>query len=157
VSSGIVFSPDKLSEAKKDFRGVIVEAEYGLEPFGYKGKVDIQRREQLAVKIRTDAYEKDQLEWFPPSDKKLTKWAYLIEALANTGALRDVVIKGESDEERMQSFAKSLVGMEFRFMEKTGLPSITKGRELEIILPVEYHGKKEVSPVTEIREEEVEL
>jgi len=153
----IAFSPDKLVEAKKDFRGTIVDAEYGVEPFGLKGRPDIARREQLAIKIRTDAYEKDQYEWYPPSDKKLTKWAYFIEALAQCGALKDIVVKGETDEERMQSFARSLIGMEFRFVEKTGLQSIARGKELEIILPVEYYGKKEVSPVKEIREESVEL
>lgn len=157
ATGGIVFTPDKLVEAKKDFRGVIIDAEYALEPFGFKGAPGIERRTQLAIKIRTDVYEKDQLEWFPPSDKKMTKWAYLIEALAETGAMKDVVVKGESDEERMQSFTKSLIGMEFRWLEKTGLPSIAKGKELELLIPVEYYGKKEVSPVTEIKEESVEL
>lgn len=153
----IAFSPDKLVEAKKDFRGFIVDAEYALEPFGFKGRPDIERRPQMAIKIRTEEYEKDQLEWFPPSNKQLTKWAYLIAALAETGAMRDIVVKGETDEERMQSFTKSLIGMECRFVEKTGLESIAKGRKLELILPTEYYGKKDVSPVTDIKEESVEL
>ena len=182
----VAFSPDKLVEAKKDFRGTIIDAEYALEPFGFKGSADIVvRRPQMAIKIRTDEYDKDQLEWYPPSDKKLTKpvesactfafsqlrcaqptpvsrfagvkWAYLIEAMASTGALRDVVVKGETDEERMQSFTKSLIGMDMRFVEKVGLESIAKGRKLELILPAEYYGKKDISPVTEVREETVEL
>jgi len=153
----VAFAPDKLVNAVKDFRGVIVDAQYGLEPFGFKGKVGIERREQLAIKIRTDAYEKEQIEWFPPSDKKLTKWAYMIEALASNGALRDVVVKGETNEERMQSFAKSLVGMEFRWLERTGLDSIAKGKKIDLLVPVEYYGRKEISPVTEIKEEEVKL
>lgn len=157
MSSGVVFTPDKLVDAKKDFRGYIVDAEYALEPFGFKGAPGIERREQLAIKVRTDVYEKDQMEWYPPSDKKLTKWAYFLEAMAGCGALRDVVVKGETDEERMQSFTKSLIGMEFRWMEKTGLPSIAKNRELELLVPVEYYGKKEISPVREIKEEQVEL
>lgn len=69
----IAFTPDKLVDAKKDFRGIIIDAEYALEPFGFKGRADIERRMQMAIKIRTEEYEKDQLEWFPPSDKKLTK------------------------------------------------------------------------------------
>jgi hypothetical protein len=153
----VAFAPDKLVDAIKDFRGVIVDAQYGMEPFGFKGNVAIERREQMAIKIRTEAYEKDQIEWFPPSDKKLTKWAYLIEALASTGALRDVIVKGETDEERMQSFAKSLVGMEFRWLERSGLDSIAKNKKIDLLVPVEYYGKKEISPITEIKEEEVKL
>lgn len=157
MSIKVVFSPDKLLDAKRDFRGTVVDAEYGFEPFGFKGKEGLVRREQMAVKIRTDVYEKDQMEWYPPSDKKLTKWSYLIEALADTGALRDIVVKGETDEERIQSFAKSLIGMEFRWMEKMSLPSIAKGKEVDLLVPVEYYGKKEVSPITEIKEEQVTL
>lgn len=157
MSSGIAFSPDKLVDAKRDFKGFIVDAEYGLEPFGFKGKAEFESKEQLAIKIRTEAYEKDQIGWFPPSDKRLTKWSYLIEALAETGALRDMVVKGETDEERMQSFAKSLIGMDFHWVEKMGLPCIAKGKTLDIILPTEYYGRKDVSPVTEIKEESVEL
>lgn len=74
-----------------------------------------------------------------------------------TGAIRDVVVKGETDEERMQSFAKSLIGMEFRWIEKTNLDSIAKDRTLELLLPEEYFGRKDISPVTAIKEESVEL
>jgi len=155
--SEVAFSPDELKDAVKDFVGTIVDADYGIEPLGIKGRADIKRREQLCIQIRTDAYEKDQFEWVAPSNKKKTKWAYFIEALAKTGALRDIEISGDTDEERMKSFANSLIGMKFRWMQIQGLESIAKGREIEMLLPEEYYGREEVSPVTEIAEEEIEL
>ncbi|MCD6148437.1 hypothetical protein J7J18_03635 [bacterium] len=155
--SSIAFKPEELKEAKKDFVGQIVAAEYGEAPLGMEGRPDIPRRKQLAIQIRTDEYEKDQFEWYPPSDKKLTKWAYFIEALAKTGALKDIRIEGSTDDERMQSFAKSLVGMKFRFVEYTDLPVIVKGKTIECILPEEYYGKSEVPKETEVKTEKVEL
>ena len=153
----IAFEPDKLKDAKKDFVGQIVDAEYAENPLGMEGRPDIARRAQLAIQITTDEYEKDQFEWYPPTDKKLTKWAYFLEALAKCGAMKDVDVKGKTDAERMASFAKSLIGMKFRFVEYTNLPCIVREKTLEIILPEEYKGKAPVEDVGAIREEVPEL
>lgn len=150
-----VFEPSELKEAKKDFRGVIDGAEFSETPFGIKGAPSIKAQAKLGIRIDTPEYDKPQYEWYVPSDKKLTKWAYLLEALSKTGALRDIEVKGETDEERMKSFAAGLVGMEFRFIEYSALESIVKGKRLEAILPETYYGKKEIKPL-EIREEKVE-
>jgi len=136
----IAFKPDELKDIKKEFRGVVVKAEYVENP-RFKGY-------QLHVEISTDAYELNQHEWYPPSNKKLTKWAYFIDALAECGALRHIEVKGETDEERMKSFAESLLGMEFDWVEYGELPTIAK-KNIEVLLPVAYYGKKEIKPIRE--------
>jgi len=154
---GVVFKPEELKDAVKDFKGQIVDADYGTEPFGLKGAPEIEAREQLCLKVETPDYEKVQYIWLPPSDKKLTKWAYFIEALSRCGALRDVEIKGKTPEERIISFGKSLIEMKGRFIEYRNLPSIARRKEgLRVTVMEEYYGKEEVVP-REIREERVEL
>lgn len=183
--SKVVFKPDELKDATKDFEGQVIDAEYGENPFGFEGREDIERRAQLAIKIRTEEYEKEQFEWYPPSDKKLTKsaqavvtpkgvvkrvclneggntdgvgwadWAYFIKAMQKCGALKDTVVKGKTDDERMTSFAKSLIGMNFRFVEYTNLPCIVQDKTLRIILPEEYKGRTAVEETGEVRSEEV--
>ena len=139
----IAFSPDELTEATKDFVGVVVDADYGETPLGMVGRPDIQRRPQLCIQIETEEYEKPQYEWYPPSNKKRTKWAYFIEALAKTGALREIDASGKTVEERMKNFARSLVGMKFRFVEHAKLEGIARPIE-RLILPEEYFGREEV-------------
>jgi len=151
----IAFSPEELVDVAKDFTGVIIDADYGLEPLGIKGRPDIERRPQLCIKIETEEYEKPQYEWYAPSNRKKTKWAYFIESLAETGALRDIDVSGETDEERMKSFAKSLIGMKFHFVQVE--VEIIGGRKTTCILPDEYFGREEAEPIKEIRTEEVEL
>ncbi len=87
VSSKIVFKPDELKDATKDFEGQIIEAEYSDTPFGFEGRDDIERRKQLAIKIRTEAYEKEQFEWYPPNDKKLTKSAQAVGVTGHANLL----------------------------------------------------------------------
>jgi len=142
---GVAFKPEELKEVKKEFRGVIVKAEI-VESAKFK-----PGRKQLHVLIQTDAYELPQHEWYPPSDKKLTKWGYFIGALAECGALADIEIKGVTDEEKLESLCKALVGMEFLWIEMAGLPTIA-GKEVEILLPVEYYGRKKIAPPVEERE-----
>jgi len=155
--SSVAFSPDEFKEAAKQFRGVIVKAEYGENPFGFEGRPDIPRMPQLAIAIETPDYDKLQYEWYRPTNVRKTKWSYFIDALTKTGAMKDIVIKGSSDEERLKSFAESLVGMEFDWTQYTDLEIIVKGRTIELLLPDKYYGKKEVKPIEEIREEKVEL
>lgn len=140
----IAFTPDGLKNATKDFKGVIVIAQYKQNP-KFQGS-------QLEIEIQTEEYDKNQHEWYSPSDKKNTKWAHLIEALHKCGALKDISFEGQTVEEKMANFAKSLVGMQCRFVEFTDLPSIAKSREtnkyeIRAIVPTEYFGKVDVGEV----------
>lgn len=148
----VAFKSSEFSEAIKEFRGTIVDADYSEEPFGIRGAPDIERRgPQLCLKIMTDVYEKPQYAWFPPSSKKKTKWWYFIEALEKSGAMADIRIEGETEEERMKSFMESLIGMEFYWQEKE--VEILGGRKTaRVLLPVVYYGKKQVG---QVKEEEI--
>lgn len=154
---GIVFTPEEAVEATKDFVGHIVDAEYGMNPLGHTGRADIEQRAQLCIQIRTETYEKDQLEWFAPSKVILTKWIYFITALRNTGALKDTSSEGKTAEEKMANFAKSLIGMNFRWLERTKLESAGSTPLSRLLLPEEYFGKVEVVKAEEIESEEVNL
>jgi len=156
--SKVAYRPEDFRDAIKEFRGVIVDADYGLEPLGMTGAPEIEaKREQLCIKIDSPSYDKSQYEWYAPSSVKKTRWAYFIEALAKCGALVDISISGETEEERLKSFAKALIGMEFDWVELTGLEIVVKGKTVDILLPDVYHGRKEIKPVEEVRTEEVEL
>ena len=155
--SKIAFKPEEATDALKEFVGQIVATDYSEEPFGMKGAPGIKRTGKvLCIQIRTDAYEKLQLEWYPPSRVKKTKWLYFIEALNTTGAMRDISIAGKDDEERMQSLARSLLGMTFRFEEQEFESLVRlKGGEFKrfsVLVPVEYLGKKPIEPVPEVKQ-----
>jgi len=164
--SGIAFKTEEFGEALKDFEGQIVAVDYAEEPFGMKGAPGITRAGKvLCVQVRTEVYEKPQYEWYrkrlalflhnPPSRVKKTKWAYLIEALNEVGAMKDVSMGGKTDDERMKSFAQSLLGMRFRFQEleceslvkESGVP-----KKFNIMLPVEYLGRKAIEEAPVVRQ-----
>lgn len=155
--SEIAFTPDELRDAMKEFRGTIIDTDYGISPFGMVGRADIVAKKQLCIKIDTDLYDKAQFEWYAPSKVKMTKWGYLIEALSKTGAMKDIVVDGKTSDERVMSMAKSMIGMEFDFIEHSNLEIVVQDRKVRCILPEVYHGKKDITPITEIREEEVQL
>ena len=71
--------------------------------------------------------------------------------------MKDVEVKGDTDEERLNSFAESLIGMEFLWVQHSDLELVIKGRTVECLLPEEYFGRKGVSSIDEIRTESVEL
>ena len=148
----IAFSPNEFKESIKEFKGVIVDADYSEEPFGIKGNPEIERKgPQLCLKIQTDEYEKPQYAWYPPSNKKKTKWFYFIEALEKSGAMADIRIEGNTSEERIKSLMNSLIGMEFFWQERE--VEILGGRKTaRVILPVVYYGKKEIG---KMKEEEI--
>jgi len=152
----VAFLPEEAVQATKDFVGYIVDCEYGMSPLGMTGRADIQASPQLAVQIRTEAYERDQYEWYRPSKVKLTKWIYFIEALARTGALKDTVSSGKNVAEKLKNFAKSLVGMNFRWLEKMNMEGVVRPIE-RLLLPEEYLGKVEVQKAEEIETEDVVL
>lgn len=150
----IAFTPDEMKSATKDFRGVIVVSEY-IENVRFGGN-------QLHIEIQTEEYDKNQHEWYAPSDKLKTKWAHLISYLSTSGALKDVSFEGETPDAQMDNFAKSLVGMDCRFVEFTDLPSIARNRdtgkfETRVIVPTEYFGRTEVGAVQEEAVGEVTL
>lgn len=193
--SKIAFKPEEATDALKEYGGQIVATDYSEEPFGMKGAPDIKRTGKvLAIQIKTDAYEKLQYEWYPPSRVKKTKagivisfqawggdwqvyslyrlrqrpliqaerdypvvkWLFFIEALNTTGAMRDVSIAGKDDEERMQSLAKSLLGMTFRFEEREfeSMVRIKGGdfKRFSVLIPIEYLGKKPIEAVPEVKQ-----
>jgi len=154
---GIVFTPDEAVEATKDFEGYIVDAEYGMNPLGMSGRPDIEQRAQLCIQIRTEAYEKDQYEWFAPSKVKLTKWHYFLLGMNGTGALKDTNSEGKTADEKMANFAKSLIGMNFRWLERMNLESAGSTPLKRLLLPETYLGKVEVVKAEEIESEEVVL
>jgi len=84
------------------------------------------------------------------------KWLYFIEALNTTGAMRDISIAGANDEERMQSMARSLLGMVFRWAEQEfeSLVRVKGGafKKFSVLVPVEYLGKKPIEAVPEVKQ-----
>lgn len=120
------------------------------------GRADIEQRAQLCIQIRTEAYEKDQYEWFAPSKVKLTKWIYFLEALNKTGALKVTNSSGKTAADKMKNFAKSLIGMNFRWLERMNLEAVATPIK-RLLLPEEYLGKVEVQKAEEIETEEVDL
>lgn len=185
--SEIAFKTEEFGEALKDFVGQIVATDYALEPFEMKGAPEITRKGKvLCIQVRTDVYDKDQYEWYPPSRVKKTKpvlepsrrrvttlflgfkehpaseqlsgvkWAYLIEALNAVGAMKDIAIGGANDDERMTSFAKSMLGMKFRWQEQE-CESLVKERggaqkKFNLLVPVEYLGKTAIEAAATVRQ-----
>jgi len=194
--SRIAFKPEEATDALKEFTGQIVATDFSEKPFGMEGAPDIKRTGKvLAIQIRTEAYEKPQYEWYPPSKVKKTKtgikvsyqawspdwqayvlfkikeplvetqfvanlpvvkWLYFIEALNQVGAMKDISIAGTTDDERMQSVAKSLLGMTFRFEEQE-FESMVKvkggaAKRFSVLVPVEYLGKKPIEAPAEVKQ-----
>ncbi len=154
--SEIAFRPEEFGEALKDFEGQIVAVDYADEPFGMKGAPGIQRTGKvLCTRIRTDAYEKDQYEWYPPSRVKKTKWAYFIEALNETGAMKDIVTSGSTPDEQVESFARSLLGMKFRYQEQQVESLVQEQgapKKFNLLVPVEYLGRAPIEEAPSVRQ-----
>ncbi len=92
----------------------------------------------------------------PPSKVKKTKWLYFIEALVQTGAMKDINPAGATDDERMSNFAQSLLGMKFKWEERECESLVkVKGGELKkfsVLLPVAYLGKAPIEKVPEVKQ-----
>ncbi len=142
----IAFKPEDARDSIKEYTGQIIGTDYSEKPFGMEGAADIKRQGKvLCLKIKANEYEKEQFEWYPPSKVKKTKWLALIEALIQTGAMKDINPSGATDEERMKNFAQSLLGMKFKFEEKE-FESLVKEKggaqkKYSVLVPVEYLGK----------------
>lgn len=153
----IAFSPDQGVDATKDFVGYIADAEYGIDPLGMVGKAEFEKRAQLAIQIRTEAYEKDQYEWYAPTKVNKTKWMYYIDALNKCGALKETDSSGKNVDEKMANFAKSLVGMNFQWLEKGNLEGAGQQDIKRLLLPEQYLGKVEIEEPVKIETEEVTI
>jgi len=157
ITSGIAFTPDEAVEATKDFKGFIIDAEFALNPFGIAGSAEITKQlPKLGIKIHTEVYEKDQYEWYTPSKVKNTMWIYFITSMQKCGGLKDAKVEGKTDEEKMKTFAASLIGMNFRWLERMNLEGVAQPIK-RILLPEEYLGRVEVPKVTKVETEEVVL
>lgn len=92
--------------------------------------------------------------WYPPSHVKKTKWIYFLEALVACGAMKDVSTAGKNDEERIQNFASSLLGMKFRWEQRICESMVReKGgfKKFDLMIPVEYLGKAAIEAKAEVR------
>lgn len=75
--------------------------------------------------------------------------------------MREISIAGATDDERMESFSKSLLGMVFRW-EQQVLESLVKEKgaggaagafkKFDLLVPVEYLGKKPIEKAAEVRQ-----
>jgi len=153
----VAFSTTEGVDATKDFIGVIVDAEYGLDPLGMVGKAEFEKKAQLAIQIRTEAYEKDQYEWYAPTNVNKTKWMYFVTALQKCGAIKDIAHTGKTVAEQMMSFASSLKGMKFRFLEQGNLESAGQQPIKRLLLPEQYFGRVEIPQPVKVESEEVKL
>ena len=95
--------------------------------------------------------------WYAPTKVNKTKWMYFIAALNKCGALKEIDHSGKTPAEQMMSFAKSLVGMKFRFLEHGNLESAGQNPIARLLLPEEYLGKVEIVQPEKIETEEVKI
>jgi hypothetical protein len=159
--SGIAFKPDEAREALKEYEGQVIETDFSEKPFGFEGAPEIKRQGKvLGLKIQTTVYDKPQFEWYPPSMVKKTKWLYFIEALVETGAMKDINPAGATDEERMKNFGQSLLGMKFKWEEQEheSLVRIKGGeqKKFSVLLPVAYLGKSAIEKTPEVRQASIQ-
>lgn len=160
--SGIAFKPEEARDVLKQYSGQIVAIDYSEKPFGFEGAPEIVRKGKVfGIQIKTAEYEKPQYEWYTPSKVRKTKWVYLIEALVQCGAMRDIVVVGTDDESRMITFGQSMLGMKFNWEEKECESLVReKGgalRKFSLLLPVEYLGKLPIEVDAAVKEATIGL
>lgn len=172
----VEFDHTKAVEAtgtKGVFVGTIIDAVAKLSD----PKDGIDQSWQLEVHIQAESREGKPVEWKPVREwyayanidgsaiKGIgSKWMNLMERLASTNAMKDISKAGSTTQEMMANFAKSLIGMNFKFEEfvnypkgvhindylqaraagKPILPKDAKDVTKSIILPLEYNGRKSV-------------
>jgi len=162
----VAWKPEEFEEPRREFRGRIVRAEWGsADPnskhynawvFPPEAPEDIRERqaERQAYAIRVEIAPIDRpwnniFEWYGLSQYRLTKWFYWIQALNSLKVPFDA--SGNTVEERLTNFCKSIVGMEFRWLEYNDLPTVGKRTIKRLLLPVEYFGKFEIGEVERIQ------
>jgi hypothetical protein len=152
----MAFSPESFREAVREFRGVIVRAEWGsADPaspyynewvFVPSAPEDVRerQRERGALAVRIEIAVKDRswqniYEWYTYSEVRLSKWYYFIDALTRLKIPFDA--SGNTLEERLTNFCNSLVGVDAKWVDHEDLPTVGKRTIKRLLLPVEYYGK----------------
>ena len=144
-----IFDVSKAVETTKEFRGVIVRAEYGETVLGFEGKPEFGGRKQLGIEISTQEYEKPPYEWYATPVtrmRKSTKWFYFMQALTAAGILRELNLQGKSNDEQLTNFAASLVGIDAFWVEKANLQGIVRPID-RLLMPEKYFGRVDVSQI----------
>jgi hypothetical protein len=154
----ISWSEETDREAGRDFVGIVVKADYP-----YRDENSKFEGEQMRILVRAEEppYEKLQPIWLPPADSKGTKFQLWRDSLIKNcpQAWREILPKiqqaGPSTTAQIQAFLQGLIGMRFRFVDKT-FPRPGRSKEMmnPFLVPVEFRGKGEVS---EIQEEKIQL
>jgi hypothetical protein len=161
----VAWRTDEFREPKREFRGRIVRAEWGsANPdskhynawvFPPEAPEDIRERqaERGMLALRVELMPIDQpwqnlYEWYTITDVRLSKWFYLLDSLTKLKA--PINTTGNTVIERLDNFCKSLLGMEFKWVEHTDLPTLGGRTIKRLLLPVEYYGKTEVTQPTKV-------
>jgi hypothetical protein len=162
----VAWRPEEFEEPRREFRGRIVRAEWGsADPqskyfnqwvFPPEAPPDVRERqvERQAYSIRIEIMPVDKswnniYEWYGLSRIRLSKWWYWIQALSSLKV--PINVDGNTLEERLDNFCRSLVGMEFKWLEHNDLPTVGKKAIKRLLLPVEYYGKFEVQEPERIK------
>jgi len=160
----VAWEPEEFTEAKREFRGRIIRAEWGsADPnskyynewvFPPEAPEEIRQRqaERQAVAVRIEIMPIDKAwenmyEWYTVTNVRLSKWWYLIDALKRLKVPFDN--SGNTVPDRLTNFCKSLVGMEFKWEDHENLPTPGRRAIQRLLLPTEYYGKFEVSEKVE--------
>jgi len=151
----VIFNPQEARESLKEFDGQVIEIDYSLTPFNLSTNESItNKKPQLCLKIQTDIYEKPQYIWLPPSAVKQTKWVEFLSALAATGALAQIKVEGNTDEEKIKNFGQQLIGMKFHLLEKEFTSLVKENNEqkkFSLLVPTTYFGKLPVVLKPEVK------
>jgi hypothetical protein len=162
----VAFKPEEFEEPRREFRGRVLRAEWGCaDPsnpyynpwvFPPEAPEDVRERqaERQAYAMRVEIMPIDKpwnnlYEWYTISKYRQSKWWYLIQALSSLKV--PIEAEGNTLEERLNNFCKSLVGCEFQWLEHTDLPTVGRRLIKRLLLPVQYFGKFEVAEPERIR------
>ena len=154
-----VFDVTKAVESTKEFRGVIVRAEWGESVLGFEGKPEFGGRKQVGIEISTTEYEKPQYEWYASPEtrmRKNTKWFYLMQALTVSGILKELNLSGKTSEDQLNNFAASLVGIDAFWEERANLPGIVRPID-RLLLPTKFFGRADVTKLQQTTVETVKV
>lgn len=159
----VAWRPEEFTEARREFRGRIIRAEWGTPEGKYKNDwvfppnapEDIRQRqvERGAVAVRIEIMPIDKsweniYEWYTVTDIRLSKWFYFIDSLNRTKT--PYSFEGNTVAERLSNFCKSLVGMEFKWEDHENLPTVGRNPIKRLLLPTEYYGKFEVGEIEKV-------
>ena len=88
-------------------------------------------------------------EWYSLSKYRQSKWWYFIQALSSLKV--PVSVEGNTIEERLTSFCRSLLGCEFQWLEHNDLPTVGRRTIKRLLLPVQFFGRFEIAEPERIR------